>query len=500
MRTFLLVPLLALVAAAGEPTDEGVGLTIYSSPGGGQPRPPVWNPRKQVWEQASPGFAVVKERRRLRLAGGAEAVRFTDVAALIDPTSVHFVSLTDPAGTYVLEQNFEYDLVSGEKLLQKFLDRTVEIEREKGEILSGVLLSADPAQIVLRTADPASPVRILARADAKHVRLPELPGGLITRPTLVWLLRAEKPGDQLAKVTYQTEGMRWNADYTAVIAPGDAALDLAGWVTIHNESGASYRDADLKLVAGDIHRATESGVEEDLRFARAEAKSEGDAGGFQEKAFFEYHLYTLGRKTSLADRAIKQIELFDPVQGVPARKIFLYYGGVGGRTYGGSPYFDRNFGISSNRKVDIHLEFRNAKEGGMGMPLPAGRVRVYKKDDADGSLELIGEDRIDHTPKDEKVRLTLGSAFDIVGERKQTDFRMDERAHWIRESFEIRIRNHKTEAVEVIVKENLYRWSNWEIEKKSHAFTKEDARTIHFPVAVPPDGETVVTYTALYTW
>jgi len=477
-----ILPLL-LAAALSSAEEEGVALTIYSAATPGDA-----------------GLAVVKERRFLDLVEGLQPVRFADVASRIDPTSVHFVSVSAPEGTVVLEQNFEYDLVSGEKLLQKFLDRTVEIEREKGEILSGVLLAADSAQIVLRTADPASPVRILARADAKNVRLPEIPGGLITRPTLVWTLRAGAAGRQLAMVTYQTAGMRWNADYTAVIAPRDDAIDLSGWVTIRNDSGASYRDAALKLVAGDVHRVqpvplTAAAPQGERR--RAGKKLEES---FQEKAFFEYHLYTLGRKTSLADRAIKQIELFDPARGAPATKIYLYYGGVGGRTYGGSPYFDRDFGISSNRKVDVLMEFRNAKEGGLGMPLPKGRVRLYKRDDADGSLELVGEDAIDHTPKDEKVRLTLGSAFDVVGERKQTDFRVDRRAHWLRETFEIRIRNHKAEAVTVVAKENLYRWSNWQIEESTHPHTKEDARTVHFPLAVPADGETLLRYTVLYTW
>jgi hypothetical protein len=500
MRTTLAILFTALLALAGEPATEGVGLTIYSSPGAPRPRPNVWNPRTQRWEQPEPGFAIVKERRKIALAEGLQTIRFQDVAARIDATTVHFLSLTDAAGTSVLEQNFEFDLVSAEKVLAKFLDREVGIVLEK-EQLKGTLLSSDGGQIVLRTADPASPIRILSRAEAKQLLLPELPGGLITRPTLVWNLHAGKAGEQLCKVTYQTGGMRWNADYTLVIAPDDASLDLAGWVTIHNQSGGSFRDAELKLVAGDVHRAEESEEQTERFKRRAEAKSAAaDTGGFEEKAFFEYHLYTLGRKTTLPDNSIKQIELFPPTQGVPARKIFVYYGGAGMWTYGGSPFFDRDFGISSNKKVDIWLEYRNGKEQNLGMPLPAGKVRVYKRDDADGSLEMVGEDRIDHTPKDEKVKLQLGSAFDIVGERKQTEFRMDERAHWIRESFEVRIRNHKPEEVEVIVKENLYRWSNWEVQKPSHEFTKEDARTIHFPVKVPADGETVITYSVQYTW
>jgi len=494
----LALVLLLSCAAAEERTHEGVGLTIYSSPV--QTRRPqnVWNPHTGQWEAQEPGFAIVKEWRKLRLSAGRNTIRFADVAARIDPTTVHFRSVTDPEGTSVVEQNFEFDLVSAEKILSKYVDREIGLELEGGRLLQGTLLAYDGGQLVLRTQDPQGAVQILQRATARNLKFGELPGGLITRPTLVWLLEAEKEGEHVAKVTYQTGGMRWNADYTVVLAPDDRALDLSGWVTIDNRSGASYKDAELKLVAGDVHRAEPEGATERRRaVAAAKADFEGD---FVEKAFFEYHLYTLQRTTTLPDSSMKQIELFDPVNGVPARKQLVYYGGAGAFAHGGSPYMDRDLGIQSNDKVDVYVAFRNGKEERLGLPLPAGRVRVYKKDPADGSLELVGEDAIDHTPKDERVRLKLGSAFDVKGERKQTDFQVDTRGHWLRESFEIRLRNHKEEEVEVIVKENLYRWSNWTIEAKSHEFTKEDARTVHFLVKVPANGETVVTYTVRYTW
>jgi hypothetical protein len=217
------------------------------------------------------------------------------------------------------------------------------------------------------------------------------------------------------------------------------------------------------------------------------------------KSVFEYHMYTLGRKTTLPERSIKQIELFAPAVNVPARKVFVYFGGSPWYDYG-SPYTDRNYGQTGNKKVDIYVEFMNGRKEGLGIPLPAGRMRVHKLDEADGSLELIGEDRIDHTPKDEMVRLKLGSAFDVVGERKQLDFKADYDAHWIEETYEIRLRNHKTEDVEVLVKEVMFRWVNWNVTKKSHDFKKEDAHTAIFPVKVKKDGETVITYTVKYTW
>ncbi len=503
MRTLVLLTALLCpsLARAGERTTEGVGLTIYSSPFAANAPRQVWNARAQRWEMQESGYAVVKEWRKLRLEQGRNTVRFTDVAARIDATTVHFRSLADPAGTYVMEQNFEYDLVSAEKILSRYIDRELSVDLEGGKTVVGTLLSFDGAQIVLKTEDPATPIQILQRGgNVKGLRFGALPGGLITKPTLLWLLDVKKAGEQLAKVTYQTTGLSWAADYSVVLSPDDSLMDLSGWVTITNQSGARYEDAELKLVAGDVHRATEPGRGGDRdALASKSRRSEAD-GGFEQKAFFEYHLYTLGRRTTLPDSSIKQMELLSPAEGVPVRKIFLYYGGVGGQPYGGQPYFDRNFGITSNPKVDIFLQFRNGREQGLGKPFPAGRVRVYKKDEADGALEFIGEDAIDHTPKDEKVLLKLGSAFDLVGERKQTDFQVDTRAHWLKESFEIRLRNHKDVDVEVIVKENLYRWSNWKLEANSHEFTKEDARTIQFAVKVPKDGETVVTYSVRYTW
>jgi hypothetical protein len=227
----------------------------------------------------------------------------------------------------------------------------------------------------------------------------------------------------------------------------------------------------------------------------------GAMQGFTEKAFFEYHLYTLGRRTTIPDRSLKQIELFDPVAAVPCRKVYLYDGLRDLPWWGGNgPNQDQNFGATGNRKVGVFMEIDNRKETGLGMPLPAGRMRVHKRDEADGFPELVGEDRIEHTPKDEKVRLKVGDAFDVVGERKQTGFECNFDQKWIRESVEIRLRNHRAEPVEVLVAERMYRWVNWIIETKSQDFAKKDSTLVHFPVTVPKDGETVLTYTVKYTW
>jgi len=337
-----------------------------------------------------------------------------------------------------------------------------------------------------------------------NVRFPELPGGLITKPTLVWDVSADKGGPQRARVTYQTAGMTWWADYNVIFAEGKNAnsgvLDLGAWVSIINQSGGGYPDAKLKLIAGDVHRAPQPAeAMADGRFMGKAARQA--APGFEEKAFFEYHLYTLGHPTTLPDNSTKQIELFPDARGVPCDKVLVYYGlSPGFRGLFPNPVTDRNYGTESNSKVDIYLRFKNAKDNGLGIPLPAGRIRVSKLDPADKSLEFIGEDTIDHTPKDEQVLIKLGNAFDVVGERKQIDFKIDTARDWLEEEIEIKLRNHKDEPVTVIVKENLYRWVNWEIVSKTQDYEKVDARTIQFPVQIKKDGETTVRYRVRYTW
>ncbi len=225
---------------------------------------------------------------------------------------------------------------------------------------------------------------------------------------------------------------------------------------------------------------------------------EADAG-FEEKAFFEYHLYTLGRPATLPNNSTKQIELFDAARRVPAKKR-LVYDGAGGYGFNGGLATDRGFGPSGNSEVAVWLDFRNDKASSLGLPMPAGRVRVSQTDPADGSIEFIGEDAIGHTPKDETVRVKLGTAFDVVGERRQTDFTVDTRGRVMEEAFEIKLRNHKEQAVEVIVRENLYRWSQWRMLQQSANYEKRDAQTIEFPVQVPKDGEVVLTYRVRYSW
>jgi len=477
-------------------------LTIYSSAQAGAVPPEMYrNGSHQGY--AVPGYAVVRHEREIELKAGRNDLRFTDVAGLIDPTTVAFQSLTDPGGTRVVEQNFQFDLVSTDKLLAKFLDRDIEVEQIRGdkiETFAGTLLSTSGG-LVLRQADGS--VRTVPHNSG--VRLPSLPGGLITRPTLVWDVAARKAGKHVARVAYQTTGITWWADYNLTYAEGGDAnsckLDVGAWVSILNQSGAGYPEARIKLIAGDVHRAPAAPGVAGRAKAEVTMAMEDEAKGFEEKQFFEYHLYTLGRPSSLPNNSTKQIELFPAVAGVPCEKTLVYYGQAGMYWgYGGSPYTDRNFGVTGNKKVDTYLSFQNTQGNGMGIPVPAGRVRVSKLDTADGSLEFIGEDRVDHTPKNETILLKLGSAFDVVGERRQVDYSIDTSRKVITEDIEVKIRNRKDEAVRVIVKENLYRWVNWRITSSSHTFEKHDARTIHIPVTVPADKEVVVRYTVRYTW
>jgi len=501
--------LLAALAGASLPAaqaadESATALTIYSSAQPGAIPPELYSPGAGGYRGKIPGYAIVKQQRSFELAGGRSTIRFTDVAARIDPTTVSFVSLTDPETTRVLEQNFQFDLVSREKLMERFLDRVITVEQTHGdaiETITGKLLSAEGG-IILQ--DEQGRVRIVNHYT--NVQLPDLPGGLITRPTLVWDVLTKKPGTHLTRVTYQTEGITWWADYNVTFAEGEDAnsglLDIGAWVSIINRSGATYSDAKLKLVAGEVHRAPRPQVAYDRRARKVMGPMmEAGAVGFEEKPFFEYHLYTLGRPTTLPDNSTKQIELFPTARHVPCEKVLVYYGlGPQFRGFFSRPMTDRNLGTECNKKVDIYLKFKNEKKAGLGMPLPAGRIRVSKLDPADNTLEFIGEDAIDHTPKDEQVLIKLGTAFDVVGERKQTDFRVDSRRGWMDETIEIKVRNHKDQPVKVLVKENLYRWINWEITEKTHPFEKIDARTIHFPVTIEPDGEVTIRYTVHYSW
>ncbi len=494
--------LVATVAGAAEAPADDMAITIYSSASPGAVSPEYYRPLPgQAVPNAMgvPGYALVRHERPVNLSAGRSQLRFTDVAALIDPTTVNFTSLTDPA-TRVLEQNFQFDLVSTDKLLQRYIDRPITLERNVGgsatAAIQGTLLSSVDG-LVLRGNDGS----LTAVRDYAALRFGELPGGLITRPTLLWDIQSARAGAQRARVSYQTSGITWWADYNLIFAPGANAnqgfVDLSAWVSIINQSGASYGEARLKLIAGDVHRA-EAKRPQPMMMQRAMADA-GAEGGFEEKAFDEFHLYTLGRRTSLPNNSTKQIELFDQAKRVPAERLLVFSNGPG-YFGGGGPYADRNFPTQGQSKVDSYLVFRNDRASGLGVPLPAGRLRVSRLDAADGSLEFIGEDIIDHTPRDETLRVKLGSAFDVVGERKQVDFASDSNARWMEEEITVEIRNHKDEDVEVQIREFLFRWNNWTVLRSSLPYRKEDANTISVTAKVPRNGATTLRYRVRYSW
>jgi len=438
------------------------------------------------------GFALVKDRRSLDLTQGVNEVRFADVASQIDPTSVHFQSLDDPKGTVVLEQNYEYDVVGSAKLLQKYVDKEIRVVTNDGKEYTGTLLNGD-GDVILQTS--AGQIVVLKLEQIKEFEFPALPEGLITRPTLVWQLEASKAGSQDVEVDYITNGVSWQANYVAVLADDEKTLDLNGWVTLDNRSGASYKDAKLKLIAGDVNRVTAPGYAMD-GYAKAEMPT--PAPQIQERGFFEYHLYEVQRPVTVKDQQTKQIE-FVTGSGVKATKFFVYDGSQMVYYAADQPLDDPSYGATSNKKVSVYIEFENSEKAGLGMPLPMGTVRVFKRD-VDGSTLLVGEDSIDHTPKDERVRLYVGDAFDVVGERKQTNYQSNVDHRWIEESYEITLRNHKTEAIEVRVVEHMFRWSEWKVTESSQDYEKQDAQTIEFRVQVPASGEAKVTYTVKYEW
>ncbi len=460
--------------------------------------PNVSGPKSVQLTVYNQNFALVKDARTITLTKGTNSIEVSDVAARIDPTSVLFKSLTAPNSVQILEQNYQYDLISPENILNKSVGQRViftEFDNTgQPHTQSGVLLNPPKnGGVVIRTDDGR-----LVLNPAGQVSLEKMPEGLHPTPTLNWLLASDREGAQDAEVSYITEGIGWRADYVALVNRKDTALDLSGWVTLNNESGATYKDAKLTLMAGDVRR-----VQEDRRekyFAgRMAVDAVPAAPQFEEKSFFEYHMYTMERPTTISQNETKQLSLLN-ASNAPVKKDMIYDGRqewwrswwYPGRT--GDP--GGGYDTSNYHKVNVVLEVKNSEENHMGMPLPKGKIRVYKLDD-DGNQQFIGEDMVDHTPRDEKIRLYIGDAFDVVGDYRRTDYKVLSKSA-IEESFEVKIRNHKDTPVTVNVVDHV--WSDWKVTKSSHKFEKKDAHTIQFPVTVPKDGEEVITYTIRTQW
>lgn len=441
------------------------------------------------------GTALVQDVRSFDLSMGQNTIDFTDVAASIDATSVVFKALTTPEDVVVLEQNFVFDLVGSGALLNRYLDETITVTAEDGTTFTGQLLSGRGGEIILR--DDAGQVFVISQAKVRDIQFPNLPDGLITRPTLRWLLESGVAGSQQVELTYLTGGINWTADYNVLLNAGNTSLDLNGWVTLTNTSGAGYQNAQVKLVAGDVNRLPEPQAMFRVEADMAVAAMPTSAPRVEQREFFEYQLYEITRPVSVASNETKQVE-FVTGTNVPANTFFVFNSFPGFFGYYG-PITDQGYGVTGVTDVQSWLEFSTGEDNGLGADLPAGRIRVYQED-VDGAALLIGENRIDHTPQGEDVKIFLGNAFDLVGERTQTNFQLLGR-NVLEETYEIKLRNRKDDqAVEIRVPETLFRWSNWEILNASDEYTQTDSSHIEFRVTVEPGQERVITYTVRYSW
>jgi hypothetical protein len=421
------------------------------------------------------GLGLVKDVRDARFPEGASEVQFADVAALIDPTTVHLKSLTDPAGLRILEQNYEYDLLTSQKLMEKYVGKKVRLYQGDGTWHEATLLSTNGPIFEINGQ--------IHMGQYGRLVLPSLPENLVARPTLVWLLRNRAARAQRIEASYLTGGIGWKADYVLVLNAADTASDLTGWVTIDNKSGATYANAALKLVAGDVNRARDPRREGRVLEMAAKAASMADASrDFKEEGFFEYHLYTLDGRTTIKDNQTKQLALL-AADDVPVQKRLIYWGA--------QDYYRTAYGMPvSNQKVGVYLDIKNSKDNRLGLPLPKGKVRVYKAD-ASGSQQFIGEDWIDHTPKDERVRIKMGEAFDVVGERTQRDWKKLA-SNLYEVEWEISLRNHKKEDQTIWVMEPVP--GDWTLLSATFAGEKLEAHTLRFQVPVPKEGAAKLTY------
>ena len=500
MKNLLLDVLLMLGAAvaisccarevpAGETRDTQTAVTVYNQ-----------------------GFGVVRQVIDIETKDKLGQVSYADVTAKLEPDSVILRSLGAPI--IVVEQNYRNDPVSQGLLLQYYEGQTINFlihladstHIEKGKIVRSGYQSASQTSYMYNQNRygyqpyqqyPNIPSQPLIEVNGElrfglpgDPLFPKLPDDSILKPTLTWLIAADKPGKIPAELAYSTWGMNWEADYNVIAADKEEDVAVSGWVTIDNFTGKTFKGTKIKLIAGDVSKIVPSSQ---ATFAKGmlsapESSLRGDYK-VQEKSFSEYHMYTLPLATDLLDMEKKQVE-FVTAEKVKAEKLYVYDGAqLYGYSYNPT---SPEYGTQCNEKVWVMRTFKNSKENGLGVPLPKGRVRFYLRDD-DGRLEFTGENNIDHTPVNEDLRIYVGNAFDIVGERKQVNFNCQYNSHWADESFEIKVRNHKKEAVDVKVVEHLYRWVNWEIRTPSQDFKKTDARTIEFPVTIKPEGEAVAT-------
>ena len=483
-----------------------VGVTVLTLAGS-----VVAEPALTIYNQ---NFAVVRDSVPLDLAIGQNTVRYANATAQVEPDSV---ILRDPAGKHslqILEQNYRNDPVSEALLLSLFEGKTIEFQnkrlKDNTEITETIPGKVIRSGYVPANADGSSeggPSSPIIEVDGKlqfslpgQPIFPDLGDDTVLKPAFNWVLQSDKPGKFDAEVGYVTGGFEWNASYNLVSPEKGDLCDLTGWVTMKNNSGKTFDKARIQLMAGEVSKVQQAPPMPRRMLAKGvmfDLAGAAEAPAVSEKAFDELHLYTVARPTTLHDHETKQVE-FAHASGMLAPTIYVYDGAEGFGFYGLN--YDQGFGQSDNKKVTVQREFKNAETNQLGIALPAGKLRFYRRD-ADGQLQFVGENTINHTARNETVRVTTGNAFDLVGERKQTAFHVDTGDKWVDETFEIKLRNRKKdEAVEIRVVEHLYRWSNWKIVKSSDAYTAKDSQTVEFRIPVKPDEEKTVVYSVHYSW
>lgn len=458
-----------LLMVAGQDSGGGVALTVYNE-----------------------GSALIRDQRTLSLDEGINIVKIGDVAATIDPSSVS-VRAAGAAKLQVIEQSYKGNLANRDALFAQFAGETITVTAIDGVVYTGELLFGRGDDLILREEDGGIVMPNIN--DARDIRFPRFPRALVTEPTLQWRLRSDAAGEQPIELTYLADGMNWSADYTLLLNADESAFDLQGWVTLHNRTGAAFHEARLKLVAGDLSRvAPEAEYAEERMMAMSVA---ADAGAIQQRDLSEYKLYAINRPVTIEDRETKQIE-FVSGANIAAKTAFVFDSSPQFSGYYSPVDYPEGYGSGGGSVMTI-LEFNTGAESGLGADLPAGRVRVYQTD-LDGAGLLIGENRIDHTPEGETLRIPLGIAFDLTGERVQTDYSIVSQ-RVARESFEIRLRNRKDdEAVSVIVPERLYRWRAWQIIESSAPFVQKDSASIEFVIELAPGAEETLSYTVEYNF
>jgi hypothetical protein len=487
MSARFLFPLLVLAVSAVAPLPRSSASTAAPAPAQQTRTSTIDDQTEVAITVYNSDIALVRDVRNLELGRGLSDVHFMDIAATVNPATVHFRSLSEPSRVRVLEQNYEYDLLDADKLLRKYVGRTVTLVR-KGRDGGGPRDEAVPARLLSFNSSPVWEIggEIVTGLQADHIRFPELPDNLYARPTLIWTLDNTGAARHRVETSYLAGKLSWSADYVLTVSRDDTNADLDGWVTMTNGSGTPFRNAKLQFVAGDLHRVRQT-INTALEAMRRPAAA--PVADMVQEAFSEYHLYTLARKTTLANNETKQVSLLGAT-AIPVRKRYV----VEGRDF-----YYRNAqhpGAPIKDVVQVFYQFRNDDKAGLGMPMPAGTVRVYQSDSA-GGMQLVGEDRVDHTPKDESVNLKIGNAFDLVCERRQIDFQKIA-ASTYEVQYEIALRNHKSAPAVVEVNEPI--GGTWRMLQSSYDWTKTSAWAAQFEVPVAADGTSVLRYRVRVTY